>query len=456
MKTRVLVLDDEPNMTTYIERILSEAGLEVRKAVRPEEALETLAAWRPEILLTDVRMPGMSGIEVLRRAKRADPRIEVVVLTAYGNVEGAVEAVREGAYDYLTKPFEPERLERTVLHAAERRRIFWGLDAAEAETGLADVVAESPAMRRILALVRRVAPTDATVLVTGETGTGKEVVARAVHALSRRAARVFRAASLAAVPETLQEAELFGHKKGSFTGAVADRKGLFAQADGGTVLLDEIGDSAPALQAKLLRVLQEGEYYPVGAARPERCDVRVVAATNRDLEADVAAGRFRQDLYFRLAVMPIHLPPLRARTEDVRPLSLRFLRTAAEKNRKDVAAFSPEATAALEAHRWPGNVRELASVVERAVIVASGRVIEPRDLIGLPAAAAPEGALPGGVSTGPYEESVAAFERAYFTSLLKRNEGNVAAAARAAGITRRTLYDRIARLGLDVGVFRSM
>ncbi len=380
----ILVVDDEANYLTVMEALLGEAGYETLTAASGADALKVAAQADLDLVLTDMKMPQMSGIELLSELKRLDPDLPVIIMTAYGTVEKAVEAMKKGAFDYILKPFKNEEILVTIAKALEHRHLLRQNRLLGQELGKrygpANIVGHSKAMQEILALVHRVAPTRATVLISGESGTGKELIARAIHALSPRAAKPFISVNVAALTETLLESELFGHEKGAFTHAVAMRKGRFELADGGTLFLDEVAEMTPALQVKLLRVLQEMEFERVGGTRTIKVDVRVVAATNKDLKEEVDAGRFREDLFYRLNVVHLKIPPLRQRPEDIPPLAHHFLRKYAEENARGEVHLAPEALSVLNRYPWPGNVRELENVMERAVILCNGRLITPQDL----------------------------------------------------------------------------
>ncbi len=385
LPARVLVVDDEPTARRALESLLADEGYVVDTASSGEEALERLAERAPDILLTDVRMPGIDGVELLSRAKARDPELSVVVMTAFGTVRDAVRAMRAGAEHYITKPVDFDELSVVLTRVIERRAL------RREATNLRERVRQSHRFENLLGLsapmqallksVVQVAPSRATVLLTGETGTGKERVAQAIHEASPRRDGPFVKLHCAALAEALLESELFGHERGSFTGALTRREGRFKQAHGGTLFLDEVSEVSPTVQVKLLRVLQEREFERVGGNETLRVDVRIVAATNRDLAALVREGKFREDLYYRLNVVGLRLPPLRERKDDVRLLAEHFLkRYAAEAQRDDIVGFTPEALAALEDHSWPGNVRELENTIERAVVLCSGDRVDRRDL----------------------------------------------------------------------------
>ena len=384
MTARILVVDDEARMAQVVAAALRRAGHECETCASAEAALAALDERAVDVVVTDWKMPGMDGVELLRRVHARRPGLPVILLTAHGTVPSAVAAMREGAFDYVTKPFDNDELRAIVARALELTRLErenrWLRQEVEGRYAGDQVIAESTRSRELLALVRRVAPSRATVLIQGESGTGKELVARLLHYWSERVGRPFIAVNCKAFAEGVLESELFGHEKGAFTGASAARAGCFERASGGTLFLDEIGEIGGDFQAKLLRVLQDGEVLRVGGAEQRTVDVRVVAATNRVLRDEVAAGRFREDLYFRLNVIPIQLAPLRERREDILPLARHFLRRhAADAGRP--LAFTADAEAALLAHAWRGNVRELENAIERGVVLARGDAITPEDLL---------------------------------------------------------------------------
>jgi len=445
MKPRILIVDDEARMSAVVATALGRAGYECTQASSGEAALRAVDEHRFDAVVTDWKMPGMDGLELLRALKRQRPEVPVLLLTAYGSVASAVAAMREGAFDYVTKPFDNEELRAAVARALEMTRLErenrYLREAVGKRWSAEEIVAESPKSRELLDLLRRVAPTRSTVLVQGESGTGKELVARLLHYWSDRVAAPFVAVNCKALAEGVLESELFGHEKGAFTGAVGARAGCFERADRGTLFLDEIGEVSADFQGKLLRVLQESEVVRVGGATPRRVDVRVVAATNRRLREDVDAGRFREDLFFRLNVIPVQLAPLRERREDVLPLARHFLaRHAAESGRP--LRFAAEAEAALAGHAWRGNVRELENAVERAVVLARGEAIGPEDLLLEPSATP---AIEGGNLQEALDRATAAAVR----DALVRSGDNRAEAARVLGVDRTTLYRLMKRLGLS-------
>ncbi len=442
----ILVVDDEPAFRLFVGTVLRDAGYDATTAQNGAEALTLLGTRHFHLVLTDLKMPDVSGIEILEAVRRDSPEMPVILITAFGTIDSAVEATRKGAADYLLKPLkDPEELRRVVARALRERRLEDAMASMAAPPsrggigGEGDIVGQSPALRRVLDLARSVAPSATTALITGESGTGKELIARAIHRWSPRADGPFVAVNCAALPDTLLESELFGHERGAFTGAVAQRRGRFELAHGGTLFLDEVGDMSPALQGKLLRVLETQEFERVGGTKTVRVDVRVIAATNADLAAAVAARRFREDLYYRLGVFPIPLPPLRQRPEDILPLAEHFLARLGRTLRKPVAGFTPEAQERLRAYAWPGNVRELENVVERAVILARG------DHIGLPELSLLPVPAPAAGDGGELK----ALEHAAIIQALADTGGNRRLAAQRLGIGLRTLQYRLKHYGLS-------
>ncbi len=442
MSERVLVVDDEPHIRRIVEMALGDRGYDVLTASTAEDAAELLSEQSVDVVVTDLQLPGRSGMELLADLRTRRPGTPVILITAFGTVETAVEAIKAGAYDYVLKPFSVDELESLVAGALEARP--GGRAAAATDTSdAAGVVAESPAMREVLSLVGQVADAPTTVLVTGETGVGKEVVARLLHQRSARRDHPFVAVNCAAIPGELLEAELFGAQRGAYTGAVKDRPGKFEVADGGTLFLDEIGDMPSTLQPKLLRVLQEGVVERLGSNTPRKVDVRVVAATHEDLAQAVREGRFREDLYYRINVFPIHIPPLRERPTDVEALARTMLAEFAE--RLGVRArLSPAALERLKSHAWPGNVRELKNVLERSVLMSEDGDVQDVSLPAVEASSPPESA--GGVE--PLGEVVARAERDAIRAALERTGDNKAQAARLLGISVRTLFYKIEKLGI--------
>jgi len=384
VRRRVLVVDDEENIRALVRQILEREGFEVETASDGQSALEKATTAAYDLILLDVRIPQLDGMSVLREIRAVDPDAVVMIVTGYGSIEQALEAVRLGAYDYIPKPFKRDELLLRIRRALDynelreqNRKLHEELRQSFKFEG---IIGTSPKMQEALRIAAAVAPTDATVLIYGETGTGKEILARSIHYQSHRAQGPFVAINCGAIPETLLETELFGHEKGAFTSAVTSRIGKFEAADGGTIFLDEVGDMSPAMQVKLLRVLQDRSFERVGGVRPIKVNVRVIAATNRDLRAAIREGSFREDLFYRLSVVPIHLPPLRERPEDIPILAQHFLERHRERYRKNIRAFTPQAMRKLRRHVWPGNVRELEYAIERAVILAQGEEITAQDL----------------------------------------------------------------------------
>jgi len=431
----VLVVDDDDGFRALLLDILRLEGYRLFAAPSAEKALSLLETDRADLVLTDRRLPGIDGLELARRLRgQARPPV-VVLVTAYGTIPDAVEAVRAGVADYLTKPLESP--------AALRRRIRELVGEPAAAAGPGEFLTGDPALAEVVAMADRAAATDATVLITGESGTGKELIARRIHALSRRADRPWVALNCAALPESLAESELFGHEKGAFTGALARHRGRFEQAEGGTLFLDEIGDLSPAIQAKVLRALEERTVHRLGGTQPVPVDLRLLAATHRDLAAAAAAGEFRSDLFYRLNVVALAIPPLRERPGDIALLAPRLLAEATERLGLPTRRLTPEALAALARHSWPGNVRELRNALERAAIAAPGEAVEPRHLPEL-------GGVPAPSSSGPAAEalSLEQRERQAILAALERTGGHREQAAELLGISVRTLYNRLRAYGI--------
>jgi len=447
MTPRILIVDDEARMAAVVAQALAHAGYDCETCPSGEAALLALDARDADVVVTDWKMTGMDGVELLRQIRARRPGLPVILLTAHGSVRSAVAAMREGAFDYVTKPFDNEELRTCVARALELTRLErenrWLKQEVASRYAPETVVAESARSRDVLALVRRAAPSRSTVLIQGESGTGKELVARLLHYWSERVGRPFVAVNCKAFSEGVLESELFGHEKGAFTGATTARAGCFERASGGTLFLDEIGEVGSDFQAKLLRVLQEGEVQRVGGSAPRAVDVRVVAATNRVLRDEIAAGRFREDLFFRLNVIPVQLAPLRERREDILPLARHFLaRHAADAGRR--LRFAPDVETALLAHPWRGNVRELENAVERAVVLARGEEIAPEDLLLHETAAAPADDAATG---GTLQEALDRAASVRVQAAIDAAGGNRAEAARVLGIDRTTLYRWLRRLG---------
>jgi len=467
-RSRVLIVDDEPSLLRALESLLKKKGLDVVALESPIAATQQLAQEDFDVALLDIKMPELSGLELLNAVKHRRPEIEVIMMTGHATVETALAAVKAGAYDYLTKPFDDvELVARAVGKAAERKQLFdrnRELErqlSARAPAAGEGLVGTSPGIREVTRMIEAVAYSAATVLVTGESGTGKELVARALHARSPRRAQPFVALNCGALTETLLESELFGHVKGAFTGAQRDQKGLFDAADGGTIFLDEIGDIPPPTQVRLLRVLQEGEIKRVGAAESVKVDVRVIAATHRDLPKLVKGGKFREDLFYRLNVINIPLPPLRDRVEDIPLLAHHFLRRYAERLGKKVRSVAPETIELLSGYRWPGNVRELENAVERAVVLCRGDTILPSDLppaiTGRTAPLVREAPVGGDEAAwlslsyaAAKEQALRRFEKGYVDALMKACDSNISAAARKAGMDRSNFKRVLRKYRTDV------
>jgi len=458
---RVLVVDDEKGIREALQQLLEYEEIEVQACASGAEALRAYPEFRPHLVLLDVKMQGMDGLETLRKLRDLDPRAQVVMISGHGTIQTAVEATQLGAYDFLEKPLDTDRILLTLRNALQHVDLASENVRLKAEVHAQyEIVGSSKAIKQVIERIEKVAPTAARVLVTGENGTGKELVARAIHALSPRARGPFVEVNCAAIPTELIESELFGHMKGSFTGAFADRAGKFELADGGTLFLDEVGDMSLSAQAKVLRALEEGVISRVGSGKTLEVDVRVVAATNKDLQAEIAAGRFREDLLYRLNVVPIEVPPLRARRGDIPQLVEHFAEQLTRRGGLPPKQFDKEALQRLAAHDWPGNIRELRNAVERLLILAPGPVVAPADverIAGLAAGVAGDGArgtsaadLAGApwMRAGTFEEFKQAAERTYILAKLKENDWNVSETARTLDMPRSNLYKKIERYGL--------
>jgi DNA-binding NtrC family response regulator len=448
MKATVLLIDDDPVDIKALQLLLEEWGHEVLAARSGSEGIRLVETSPVDIVVADVRMPGMSGEDVARAISGFAPGLPVILITGYGDVRAAVRAMKLGAFDYVVKPPNPDEfrltLERAIEHSRLRRENLRLRTELIARGGFTDrLIGESRPMAEILALIERVAPTDTTVLITGETGTGKELVARTIHARSRRAAGPFVALNCAAVNANLIESELFGHEKGAFTGAVAARRGRFEEADGGTLFLDEIAETGPDFQAKLLRVLQEREFERVGGNRPVKVDVRVLASTNRDLAAEVTAGRFREDLFYRLSVIPIVLPPLRERRSDIGALAGHFLTLYCERYGCPARTLSPDAVRRLEEREWRGNVRELQHAVERAVVMSRNETLSPDDFAVVRSEGRPE------PSSAILRDFVEEKTREHVIGVLEQTGWRKQRAAELLGIDRATLYRLMRRYSVE-------
>jgi len=459
MTPRVLIIDDEKNIRRTFKMVLGAEGFTVDVAETGEAGLEQFAAQRPDVVLLDVRLPGIDGLEVLQRMHEADSDLPVIMISGHGTIATAVEATRHGAFDFMEKPLSKERLLVAMRNALDVRSLGREVLALREKVGRRHLmVGESPPIQAIREQISRVAPTGARVLVTGESGTGKELVARAVHAASDRSDKPFVKVNCAAIPEELIESELFGAVKGAYTGATQTRDGKFLQADGGTLFLDEIGDMSLKAQAKVLRALQEGEIERVGGNETYNVNVRVLAATNKDLPAEAAAGRFREDLFFRLNVVPVHVPPLRERRGDIPLLAEHFLAVYLDENALPQRLFAPESLAILKGLPWPGNIRELGNAVERLAILSAGASITPADLAvcgigGEPSAAQTEStfSLNDVEAAGGLVAARQEFEKRLIQEALAASEGNVSKAARLLQIDRTNLHKKIQTYDLDPG-----
>ena len=457
-QTHLLIVDDDAGHLATLQTIARSWGYRVSVAEDGMIAVEMAKGQPFDLILMDVRMAALNGIEALRQIKTYNPAIPVLIMTAYSSVASAVEALKAGAYDYLTKPLDFETLHLTVERAMEHTHLKDEnrqlKEKLQREFDLQNIIGTSPPMKALLDMVAMVAPSEATVLITGESGTGKELVARSIHYNSGRRTAPFVIVNCAALAETLLESELFGHERGAFTGADKRREGRFRQADGGTLFLDEIGETSPGMQAKLLRVLQEREIQRVGGDETLTVDVRILAATNRDLENEVQQGKFREDLFYRLNVVTVEIPPLKARHEDIPLLAQHFLKRFAARNRKAVKGFTPQAMDLLLKHDWPGNVRELENAVERAVILLSGDYITDRELpLSITQNVTRNSTEPiavkdaGGLPTGA--QSLADVEKDVILATLSETGGNKSETARRLGINRKTLHLKLKRYGLD-------
>ncbi len=463
----ILVVDDNPNLLELIKMRLESADYRVSATAEEEGALSLLREQVFDLCIVDLMLANGDGLTLMDQIRKIRPDVPTIILTAHGTIESAVEAMRRGAYSYLTKPFERSDLLLQIERALEHHKLNWEVkrlkELLNERFNFANIIAHSGKMRAIIDIVTRIATLDSTVYIDGESGTGKELIAKAIHLASERKDQPFVALNCAALPETLLESELFGHERGAFTGAVKSTKGLFTQAHGGTIFLDEIGNMPLATQAKLLRVLQERQFYPVGSEAPVAVDVRVIVATNKDLEEQVRKGLFRDDLFYRIHVIPLHLPPLRERKEDIVPLVEHFLKKCRQQMKKDVKGLTPEALRKLMLHDWPGNVRELENTIEYAVAMTRNDMVG-EDYI-LPGKATPQETGLG--FNGPREVSSAGaeglkslkdardtFERDYLTQVLALAEGNVSHAAKLAGKYRADFYDLLKKHDLRADDFK--
>lgn len=451
---KILVVDDDQGLLTLMRARLEAAGYTVTLVSDGEAALSSAQKEIYGAAILDLKMDGMDGITLLQRLLQVQPYLPVIILTAYGTIAAAVEATKKGAYDFLTKPFEAKDLLKRLEKATEMGRLKVEVDRLRTlvceRYYFQNIIASSEKMQKVLNQVALIAPTDSTVCLYGESGTGKELIAKSIHLSSNRSKGPFVAINCGAIPEGLLENELFGHVKGAFTGAEGTKKGLLQQADGGTFFMDEVAELSPALQVKLLRVFQEHEFYPVGGVQPIKMDIRLIAATNQDLWKAIDDGKFREDLYYRIHVIPIYLPPLRERTEDIPLLAHHFLQHFNAKMGKSVPGFSPETMQSLMLHQWPGNVRELANVIERAVALAADKIITPDHLFLRRGEAPAE--EPGGLLS--FNQARDDFERGYLVQVLRAAKGNVSQAARLAGRYRPEFYKLLHKHGINPATFK--
>jgi len=448
-KAKIMVIDDEESMCRFMQIMLQKEGYEVTSTVSSKEALEKIKNKNYDLVIADLMMPEMNGLELLSRAKTIHPGINFIVMTAYASVDTAIEALKKGAFDYITKPFKVDEIKIAIKKSLEQRKITEEninlKRQLKKEFGLQNLIGNSPEMIQLKKLVERVAETDSTVLIQGESGTGKELVAKAIHQLSRRAVQPFITISCAALPESLLESELFGHIKGSFTGAVRDKDGLFQVANEGTFFMDEIGVTSLAIQVKLLRVLEDRQFTPVGSTRPVEVDVRLIAATNANLEEEVKLGNFRSDLYYRLNVIPIHIPPLRQRKGDTELLVKFFIKKYCDKLGVEEKEITPQAMNSLVSYSWPGNVRELENTLERAVLLTSVKSI---DINSLPQNIVENKPLGLVQPIQPELPALESIEKAYIFWVLNQTGWQKTKAAQILGIDASTLYRKIERYNL--------
>jgi DNA-binding NtrC family response regulator len=452
-KKRILVIDNEEGICRMVEAVLGDAGYRVSTCTRSFEAVERFAPGQWDLVISDVKMPGLGGLEVLQKIKEQDPAVPVVMITAYATVEMSIQALRRGAYDMLTKPFEPEELLYRVKNALQQTKLLEEnrslREELEGTLRVENIVGATTGLKEVLEKVKKVAVRDISVLITGESGTGKELIAQAIHHSSPRRNGRFVAINCGALPEALLESELFGYRRGAFTGAKEDRPGLLEAADGGTLFLDEAGNLPMNVQKTLLRFLEEQEFLRLGDTVPRKVDVRILSATNTDLKGATAAGSFREDLYYRLNAVNLHLPPLRERVADIPLLAAHFIRRQNAKFGTAVKGFSPDALAAASAHRWPGNIRELRNAVEGSLALESGDLISLAVLsqfIECPGQGA-DGEPERGDESG-FAAAANRFEAEYFTALLRKTRGNVEAAAAEAGINLATIYRKMKKYGI--------
>ncbi len=464
-KGEILVVDDNPNLLELIRMRLESADYDVTATADEEQAMRALKEKFFDLCIVDLMLANGDGLTLMDEFRGINPDVPTIILTAHGSIESAVEAMRRGAFSYLTKPFEPTDLLMQIERALENRKLNSEIkrlkEIIHERYDFANIIARSGKMRAVLDVVARIAKLDSTVHIHGESGTGKELIAKAIHLASNRKDKPFVALNCAALPETLLESELFGHEKGAFTGAVRSTRGLFTQAHGGTLFLDEIGDMPFATQSKLLRVLQERQFYPVGSEVPMAVDVRVIVATNKDLEEQVRKGLFRDDLFYRIHVIPVYLPPLRERKDDIVPLLEHFLKKYSEHMKKDVKGLTPEALRKVMVHDWPGNVRELENTIEYAMAMTQNDMVTDDFILQGKSAAVDRGqSLPQekiaetGYGMRPLRDARDAFERDYLVQVLSMTEGNVSQAAKLAGKYRADFYDLLKKHELNAHEFK--
>ncbi len=448
---KILVVDDDRSILTVLSMRLESAGYEVITATNGDEAKRAIKENSIDLAIIDQKLENEDGIELMQEIHLIIPELPVIILTAYGTIDSAVEAIKKGAYTYITKPFDPQNLLMHIDKALESRRLTFELEnlrqLLHQEYSFSNIVAKSEKMREILKLVSQIAPTDSTVFIYGESGTGKELIAKAIHLASHRSKAPFVAINCAALPETLLESELFGYEKGAFTGAIKSTKGIFSRAHKGTIFLDEIGDMSLSVQAKFLRVLQEKKFYPLGSEHPIEVDVRIIVATNKDLWKEVERGNFRRDLFYRIHVIPIHLPPLRERREDIPLLVDHFIKKYSKKMSKKIKKIDPKALKKLMLYDWPGNIRELENVVEYAIVMTESEIISEEHII-----------LPEDVDSKvkTFKEAKAEFEKNYLRTVLKITRGNVSQAAALAGKYRADFYKLLRKYNLDPKSFKEI
>ena len=449
---KILVVDDDQNLLELVKMRLESAGYEITTASREEDALEAVKGKVFNLGIVDLQLKHQDGISLMEDFHSILPEMPVIILTAYGTIESAVEAMKRGAYSYLTKPFNPQDLLLQIDRALENRRLTSEVQRLKGllseRYDFSNIVAKSQKMQRVLEAVAQIANVDSTVFIHGESGTGKELIAKAIHLASERKDMPFVAINCAAIPEALLESKLFGHEKGAFTGAIRSTKGLFAQAHEGTIFLDEIGDMSLPIQAKLLRVLQERQFYPVGSEKLVEVDVRIIAATNKDLENQVKQGLFREDLFYRIHVIPIHLPPLRERKEDIPALADHFLKKFSQQMKKEVKGLTPSALQRLMLHDWPGNIRELENTIEYAVAMTQREILTDEYILQT------KGALPDEQPFKPLKEARDDYEKSYLIHLLEICKGNVSQASKMAGKYRADFYDLLKKHDLKLENFK--